>query len=216
MDNRLLGFFSGFPNRKFPCEIAERLHGELLKRDSFVCVSAWPAEYERNDADLADMHGLFEDYNMPFARQYVIDNRTEAFRAARLIYEASCVFLMGGYPKLQLELMRNTKIDDAIRNADAAVLGLSAGAINMAKRSLDTKESLVPYDGLGLADITVKTHFEPDNQQVLSTLLQISMKLPIYAMEDDSAIFAAGGCISYIGQIHWINKGKICPLTHEN
>ena len=216
MDYRLLGFFSGFPDRRFPYEIAERLREELVKRDSFVCVSAWPADYERNDIDLANMHGLFEEYNMPFAQKYVIDNRTETSRAARLIHEASCVFLMGGYPKLQLELMRNTKLDVAIHNADAVVLGLSAGSINMAKRSLDTKESPVPYDGLGLADITVKPHFELDNQQVLSTLLQISMELPICAMEDDSAIFVAGDKISYTGQIHWVSKGKICPLSQGN
>ena len=153
---------------------------------------------------------------MPFARQYVIDNRTETSHAARLIYEASCVFLMGGYPKLQLELLRNRNLDTAIRNADAAVLGLSAGSINMAKRSLDTKESPVPYDGLGLADITVKPHFELENQQVLSTLLQISMALPICAMEDDSAIFVAGDNITLTGQIHWVHKGKIAPLSHEN
>jgi cyanophycinase-like exopeptidase len=212
MDYRLFGFFSGFPNRRFPCEIAERLREELLKRDSFVCVSAWPADYERNDIDLTNMHGLFEECNMPFARQYLIDNRTEISRAARLIHEASCVFLMGGYPKLQLELMRNTKLDVAIRNADAVVLGLSAGSINMAKRSLDTKESSVPYNGLGLADITVKPHFKLEDEQVLSTLLQISMELPICAMEDDSAIFVAGDHISYTGLIRWVNKGKICPL----
>ena len=141
MNYRLLGFFSGFPGRSFPYKIAERLREELLKRDSFVCVSAWPADYERNEIDSINMHGLFEEYNMPFARQYVIDNRTETSYATRLIHEASCVFLMGGYPKLQLELMRNTNLDVAIRNADAAVLGLSAGSINMAKRSLDTKES---------------------------------------------------------------------------
>ena len=216
MGYRLLGFFSGFPNKKFPYEIAERLREEFLNRDNFVCVSAWPADYKRNDIDLTNMHSLFEEYNMSFTRQYVIDNRTETSRAARLIHEASCVFLMGGYPKLQLELMRKTKIDVAIRNADAMVLGLSAGSINMAKCSLDTKESPVPYDGLGLADITVKPHFELDNQQVLSILLQISMDLPICAMEDESAIFVAGDSISYTGQIHWVNKGKICPLSQGN
>jgi len=113
MDYRLLGFFSGFPNRKFPYEIAEQLRDELLKRDSFICVSAWPADYERNDIDLNNMHGLFDEYNMPFTRQYVIDNRTETSHATRLIHEASCVFLMGGYPKLQLELMRNANLDIA-------------------------------------------------------------------------------------------------------
>ena len=130
--------------------------------------------------------------------------------------DSRLIGFFSGFPKLQLELMRNTKSDVAIRNADAVVLGLSAGSINMAIRSLDTKESPVPYDGLGLADITVKPHFELDNQQVLSTLLQISMELPICAMEDDSAIFVAGDSISYTGQIHWVSKGKICPLSQEN
>jgi peptidase E len=107
-------------------------------------------------------------------------------------------------------------LDAAIRDTAAAVFGVSAGAINMAKRSLDTKESPVPYDGLGLADITVKPHFELENQQVLLTLLQISAELPICAMEDDSAIFVAGSRISYTGQIHWLNKGKICPISQES
>ena len=216
LDYRLLGFFSGFPNRIFTHEIAERLCDELLKRDSIVFVSAWPEDYKRNDIDSDDMHGLFEDCNIPFSRHDVIDNRMEASHATRLIHEASCVFLMGGYPKLQLELIRNKNLDAAIRNADAAVLGLSAGAINMAKRSLDTKESPIPYDGLGLADITVKPHFELENRQVLSDLLQISMELPICAMEDDSAIFVAGDRISHTGQIHWVNKGKIGPLSRGN
>ena len=216
MDNRLLGFFSGFPNRRFPCEIAERLREKLLVRDSFVCVSAWPADHERNDIDLTNMHGLFEDDNMPFARQYVIDNRTETAHAVQLIHEASCVFLMGGYPKLQLELMRNLHMDIAIRNANAAVLGLSAGSINMAKRSLDTKEFPVPYNGLGLADITVKPHFELEDQQVLSSLLAISTELPICAMADNSAIFVVGDDISFTGQIHWVSKGKIRPLSQGN
>jgi hypothetical protein len=213
MATHLLGFFSGFPNKKFPREIAKRLCEELQKRNNFVCVSAWPSDYDRNDIDLVNMHGLFADYDMPFARQYVIDNRTEPYRAQKLIDEASCVFLMGGYPKLQLELMRKTHIDDAIRNSHATILGLSAGSINMAVTSLDTKESLVPYCGLGLADITVKPHFSLTQHDVLKTLLSISMELPICAMEDDSAIFVAGDRISFTGQIHWVSKGKISPLS---
>jgi cyanophycinase-like exopeptidase len=137
----------------------------------------------------------------------------DASYATRLIHEASCVFLMGGHPGQQFQLICNKGLDVAIRNTSAAILGVSAGAINMAKRSLDTKESPVPYAGLGLADITVKPHFELGNRQVLSTLLQISMDLPICAMEDDSSIFVKNSRISYTGQIHWVSKGKICPLS---
>ena len=28
--------------------------------------------------------------------------------------------------------------------------------------------------------------------------------------------FVAGDSISYTGKIHWVNKGKIYPLSHEN
>lgn len=213
MNYRLLGFFSGFPNYRFPLDVAKRLSEELTHRDSIVFVSAWPEDHARNDSDSVGMHGMFKEYSIPFERNYVIDNRMEASRATQLIHEASCVFLMGGHPRLQLQLIRDTGLDVAICGATAAVLGVSAGAINMAKCSLDTKESLAPYDGLGLADITVKPHFKLEDRQVLSTLLQISMELPICAMEDNSAIFVAGDCISYTGQIHWVSKGKICPLS---
>lgn len=216
MDYRLLGFFSGFPNHRFPHDVAKRLSEELTRRDSLVFVSAWPEDYARNDRDSDGMHGMFGEYNIPFTRHCVIDNRMEASHATKLIHEASCVFLMGGYPKLQLQLIRDKGLDVAICDSTAAVLGVSAGAINMAKRSLDTKESSVPYDGLGLADITIKPHFNLENQQVLSTLLQISMELPICATEDESAIFVVGDHISYTGQIHWVSKGKICPLSQGN
>jgi len=212
MGYRVLGFFSGFPSHRFPRGVAERLREDLTQRGSLVFVSAWPAEHAKNDRDAVGMHGMFEEIGLPFAQHRVIDNRMESSHATRLIHEASCVFLMGGHPGLQLQFLRETSLDTVICDTPVAVLGVSAGAINMAKRSLDTKESPVPYKGLGLADITVKPHFEPENQQVLSTLLRISMDLPICAMEDDSAIFVAGDRISSMGQIHWIHKGKTCPL----
>ncbi|MDR3085616.1 MAG: Type 1 glutamine amidotransferase-like domain-containing protein [Christensenellaceae bacterium] len=208
MDHRLLGFFSGFPSHSFPANVAERLREELTERGSLVFVSAWPAEHAKNDDDAAGMHGMFEEIGLPFARHQVVDDRMEPAHAAQWIREASCVFLMGGHPGLQMRFLRETGLDAVICDAPAAVLGVSAGAINMAERSLDTKESPLPYKGLGLADVTIKPHFTPKNQQVLETLLGISMDLPIYAMEDDSAIFMAGGQISKMGRIHWIHNGR--------
>ena len=212
MDYRLLGFFSGFPSRSFPSDIADRLCEDLKQRSSLVFVSAWPTEYAANDRDMVGMHGMFEEIGLSFVQHHVIDNRMEPSCAASLVHEASCVFLMGGHPGLQLQLLRETGLDNVICNTSATLLGVSAGAINMAKKSLDTNESLVPYKGLGLADITVKPHFNMKNQQVLSDLLNISMDLPICAMEDNSAIFVAGDRISSMGEIHWIHQGKICPI----
>lgn len=212
MDYRLLGFFSGFPNCRFPHNVAKRLSEELIHRQSLVFVSAWPEDYARNDSDSAGMHGMFEEYNIPFGQYHVIDNRMEASKATQLIHEASCVFLMGGHPGLQLQSIRDKGLDSAICGATAAVLGVSAGAINMAKYSLDTKESLVPYNGLGLADITIKPHFNREDHKVLKDLLLVSEKLPIYATEDDSAVFVMGENALSIGKICRIHRGNISPV----
>ncbi len=217
MNTRLLGFFSGFPTRHFPADIVDRLREELTLRESLVFVSAWPSEFEQNDADSTGMHGMFEECGMPFEHFCVIDNRTDAADAKQLIREASCIFLMGGHATQQFQLICEKGILEEICNSSAVILGVSAGSSNMAKRALDIWESHVPYDGLGLADITIKAHVTPDNQELVQTLLQISREndLPICAMEDDSAIFVKDDDISYVGNIRWISKGEIGPFEVE-
>lgn len=106
MNAKLLGFFSGFPTRHFPADIARRLKEELVIRDSLVFVSAWPSDYERNDSDSAGMHHMFEECGMPFKGYSVIDNRTDALDARGLIQEASCIFLMGGHGAHSLDRKR--------------------------------------------------------------------------------------------------------------
>ncbi|MBQ8556572.1 MAG: Type 1 glutamine amidotransferase-like domain-containing protein [Clostridia bacterium] len=217
MNAHLLGFFSGFPTRHFPNDIAERLKEELSVRDSLVFVSAWPSDAERNDSDAAGMHGMFVECNMAFERYCVIDNRTDALDAQRLIREASCIFLMGGHAVQQFQLICEKGIKEEICKSCAVILGVSAGSSNMAKRALDIWESLVPYDGLGLADITVKAHVQQDSQGLLQTLRQVSVEqnLPICAMADESAIFVKDGHATPMGQIQWVNKGNVCPLSPE-
>ena len=215
MNAQLLGFFSGFPTHHFPDDIVKRLKEELVVRDSLVFISAWPSDYERNDDDSAGMHGMFGECDMPFARYDVIDNRTDSLDAKRLIQEASCIFLMGGHAVWQFQLICEKGIIDEIRKSSAVILGVSAGSTNMAKHAVDIWESLMPYDGLGLANITVKAHFDFENKELLQILQQVSMKIPVCAMEDESAIFVKNGYAAYTGRIYWVNKGTICPLSQE-
>lgn len=212
MMDRFLGFFSGFPSRSFPRDIAERLCTALNERHLLVFVSAWPDDPIKTDSDAAGMNQMFTEIGIPFGQYDVIDHRTEPCRAAQLIDGAACTWLMGGHPGQQMRLIHEKNIGAAIGNAHGAVLGVSAGAINMAVRSLDTKESPFPYQGLGLADVTVKPHFDPDNQALCHALLHIAEEIPIYAMEDDSAIFVAGTHVSSTGRVHRIHQGKISPI----
>lgn len=217
MNAQLIGLFSGFPTHHFTDDIVERLREELTVRDLLVFISAWPSDYERNDNDATGMHGMFEKCNMPFNQYCVIDNRTNAIDAKRLIQEASCIFLMGGHAVLQFQLICDKGIEDEIRKSTAIILGVSAGSSNMAKRALDIWESHIPYDGLGLTDITVKAHINQENHELLPTLLQISTahNLPIYAMADESAIFIKNEKVTYIGQIHRVNNGEVSHISNS-
>jgi len=215
IDHRLLGFFSGFPSHSFPRDVAERLREELTQRGSLVFVCSDPAGHAKTDYYVPIMRGCFEEIGVTFAECRVIDDRMDISHAIQLIEKASCVHLMGGQTRKQIQFLRETGLDAAICSSSAAVLGVSAGAINMAKRSLATEEFPIPYEGLGLADITVKPHFDPNDRKVLKTLLRVSMELPICAMEDDSAIFVAGGRVTSVGEIHWIRRGKITPFRER-
>lgn len=214
MKAKLLGFFSGFPTRHFTDPIAEVLKEELNIRDSLVFVSCQPDNYAQNDEDSHGMHAMFAERNMPFAKHSVIDNRTQAAVAANLIREASCIFLMGGNATLQYKLMCDKGILDELRRSSAVILGVSAGAMNMGNPTVDIYETLTAYEGLGFANITIKAHY-PLEEELLQSVKQVSMEIPVCLMTDESAIFVKEESIVQIGKIYRMTKGEIAPLTQE-
>jgi len=217
MNNKAIAFFSGFPDRRFPEEIARRLKKELPVRHRIVFITACPEDYQRNDEDSAGMHRMFEEYGIGFDRFCVVDNRTDPAEAQEWAREADCFFLMGGgVCAEQMQLIREKGIYEIVRDGPAMVLGVSAGSMNMGKTTVDIWESLVPYEGLGFADITMIGHFSYDNTERLRLMKEASMVCPVCAMEDESAIFIKGGKADLIGVIHRIEKGEIGPFTEKD
>lgn len=217
MNAKLIGMFSGFPTRRFPADIALRLKASLPERRSLVFISAWPDDAARNDEDTAGMHGMFAEWDMAFGRFAVIDVRTFSDEGRQMIREADCVFLMGGNPTAQMQLIREKELAGALHEHRGVLLGVSAGSINMARRALDIWESPVPYDGVGLTGITIKSHVNEGEQELQETLRMISatQRLPICAMEDESAIFLTREGADWLGRIRYIEDGAVVPLTQE-
>ncbi|MBE6754443.1 MAG: hypothetical protein E7559_08885 [Ruminococcaceae bacterium] len=216
MNAAMLGFFSGFPTHHFTDSIAEVLKEQLTTRDSLVFVSCYPDNHAQNDDDSRGMHQMFAERDMPFAGYSVIDSRTAAADAVTLIRGASCVFLMGGNATQQYRLMREKGIIDELRQSSAVILGVSAGAMNMGNPTVDIYESLVPYEGLSLANITVKAHYLSDGADFLPSVKQVSMDIPVCLMTDESAIFVKNDCIMQTGKIYRMDKGEVAPLTQEH
>ena len=216
-NHKAIAFVSGFPDRRFPDEIAERLEKELPIRRCMVFITACPADYRQNDEDSAGMHGMFAEYGIGFDRFCVVDTRMKPANAQKWAREADCFFLMGGGACAeQMQLMRDKGICDIVRDGPAMVLGGSAGSMNMGKTTVDIWESLVPFEGLGFAEITMIGHFSDEDTERLRLMKAVSMDRPVCAMEDESAIFIKNGKAETIGIIHRIDKGEIRPFTEED
>ena len=208
MNAKLLGFFSGFPTHHFTDEIAEVLRENLPVRNTLVFISAWPEDHARNDDDSRGMHQMFAERGIGFAAHHVIDRRTSAAEAAELVRAADCIFLMGGDPVLQMGLIRDLGLVSELRESPAVILGVSAGAMNMGRRVAEIWESKAFYEGLGLADITIKSHYT-EGDWFVPLLKELSREHPIVAMEDESAIFVKEDGRRVLGRTYLFDKGEI-------
>ena len=205
---KLLGLFSGFPTHHFTDEIVLVLRENLPRRENLTFISAWPEEYARNDDDSDGMYEMFAERGMAFTDHRVIDWRTSAEDAVKLVRAADCIFLMGGDVTRQMALIRDLGLIPALRASRAVILGVSAGSMNMGRYVAEVWESKTLQKGLGLTDITVIAHYTED-AWFLPALKEISKIRPVAAMEDESAIFIKAGAVWKLGNIHWIDKGEI-------
>ena len=208
MNAKLLGFFSGFPTHHFTDEIAQVLRENLPVRERLVFISAWPEDCARNDEDSDGMHRMFAERGMGFASHFVIDRRTSPTEAAELVRAAGCVFLMGGDPVLQMALIRDLGLVSPLRESRAVILGVSAGSMNMGKQVAEIWDSKSFYEGPGLADITIKSHYA-EGDWFVPLLKELSRTHPIVAMEDESAIFINEDGKRALGRMWLLDGGEI-------
>ena len=216
MRKEFLAVFSGFPEHHFSKEITERLRAELTERKSIVFITACPLDYEQNDDDCDGMYEMFAEQGLPFEKHCVIDKRTEPEVAKKLVENADCIFLMGGgVCEEQLDLIREKGCYDALLDCHAAIFGVSAGSMNMARKTVDFFESMEAFDGLGLTNITVSCHHDPEDTWRFEQTLRMSEDRTVYAMEDMSAFFIKGGRIDVVGTIYRVKDRELQLLTEE-
>ena len=116
---------------------------------------------------------------------------------------------------MQMALIRDLGLVSVLRASRAVILGVSAGSMNMGRYVADVWETKELCEGIGLTDFTVKGHYVED-AWFLPVLKEMSMTLPIVAMEDESAIFIKANVVWKLGNIHWIDKGEIRDGSSPN
>ncbi|MGN7388637.1 Type 1 glutamine amidotransferase-like domain-containing protein [Sporosarcina sp. SAFN-015] len=208
-----LGWFTNF----FSDNLSRVLQEDITDRKSLAMISSNPSIYEDDGAterSWLDQAGiLFDEYHL-------LNYRMQKEEAQTIIQNASVIFLLGGNILTQHGFLMEYELSDSIKKSSAVVMGASAGAINMSAKWLCSKnfgdevEISSVYDGIGLDNFSVLSHFDLENNMELvqSELSPLSEEIPIYASNKDCAVRVKGGKIDIVGDVYLISDSKIQKL----
>ncbi|KGA80482.1 cyanophycinase [Lysinibacillus fusiformis] len=208
-----LGWFNDF----FPENLGKALQEDITDRKSLAMISSNPLLYEDNgttERSWLDQAGIiFEDYHL-------INDYVQKEDAQTIIQNASAIFLLGGDTLKQNRFLIDYELSDLIKKSRAVVMGASAGAINMSTKWLCSKNFGYPvekstlYDGIGLDNFSVLSHFDLENNMELVQyeLSALSEEINIYASNKDCAVRVKGGNIDILGNVYLMSHSKIQKL----
>jgi cyanophycinase-like exopeptidase len=210
-------YYLGWFNNHFPENLSKMLQEDIINRKSLVMISSNPSIYEEIGAaerSWLDQAGImFEEYHL-------INYSIAKEEAHSLINNASVIFLLGGNTVEQNRFLAEYELSDSIKKSRAIVMGASAGAINMSAKWLCSKnlgfniEDSTLYNGIGLDDFSVLSHFDLEHNLALvqSELSLLSEETDIYASNKDCAVRVKGDKIDILGTVYLISRSKILRL----
>ncbi|UQW96966.1 Type 1 glutamine amidotransferase-like domain-containing protein [Rummeliibacillus sp. G93] len=208
-----LGWFNDF----FPENLVRVLCEDITDRKSVVMISSNPDFFEENgtaERSWLDQAGIM------FNEYHLINYHVQKEDAQTLIQNASVIFLLGGDTLKQNAFLKEYELLDEVKKSSAVVMGASAGAINMSAKWLCSKnfgyevETSFVYDGIGLDNFSVLSHFDLENNITLvkDELSPLSEKINIYATNKDCAVRVKGDKIDILGNVFLISHSKIQKL----
>lgn len=206
---------SMFPNG-FTGKAEEIFLEKIDKRNKFAFVaSEFESMPEKTDKYFRLFLGMFEEIGIYFEEAYVVDGRMTAEQAQKVVSEADVVWLSGGSTPMQFYYFQKYGLDTILQQHDGIIIGMSAGAINMAVTSICTvscghKEQVI-YHGLGCVDISVEPHFTKN--KFSDELIDLSKKYRIYGLCDDGIIVCSKERIEFYGEIYKLKDGRIIPIN---
>ncbi|MCM3639075.1 Type 1 glutamine amidotransferase-like domain-containing protein [Sporosarcina luteola] len=210
-------YYLGWFNNLFPENLGRVLQEDITDRKSLAMISSNPSIFED---DGATERSWLNQAGIMFDEYHLINYRVQKEDAQSIIQNASVIFLLGGNILNQNSFLMEYELSDSIKDSNAVVMGASAGAINMSAKFLcsknfgdEVKMSSV-YDGIGLDNFSILSHFDLENNMALvqSELSQLSEEIDIYASNKDCAVRVKGDKIDVFGNVFLISDSKIRKL----
>ena len=183
---------SFFENNNFLKNMKESINDY----DKFVIIASDADNYEQNDYYLKLDMDVLAMSGINFKENVVLDNRNKD-DIVNVLKNSSLIFLSGGDTLKQNIFFNEINLKEYIKNIDACIGGISAGAINSAKIVFNSPEEEKDLtnpsilEGLGLTTINVEPHFDCDkiSKIQMDAILKESNNRVIYGLPDKSYIF---------------------------
>ena len=183
---------SFFENNNFLKNMKESINDY----DKFVIIASDADNYEQNDYYLKLDMDVLAMSGINFKENVVLDNRNKE-DIGNILKNSSLIFLSGGNTFQQNMFLNAIKLKDYIKETDACIVGISAGAINSAEIVFSSPENekdltrSVILKGLALTTINVEPHFDLDNPNKIQmdSIIKESNNRIIYGLPDKSYIF---------------------------
>jgi dipeptidase E len=160
-------------------------------------------------------------FDKAYAKRKVIEDYFRSMGAERVdfadydeadlvqkIAEANLIYLTGGQASILIERARKMHLETHLKNYSGIIVGRSAGALALCSHCITTRrysKRVAAVNGLGLANLTLKTHYIAADEEKLK---QFSQTEPVYAVPKDSALVVKDGKLSAIGEVYLFNGGE--------
>lgn len=126
---------------------------------------------------------------------------------AQKICSSNLIYLTGGLVSALVERLKNIGVDNLFQDYRGIIVGRSAGALALCRKCVITcrhNKTFKLIDGLGLVDLALKAHYDPEKDQKLKLL---SKKEKISALPANSALVYDNGSSSIIGEAYLFEDG---------
>ena len=200
-------------NDDFKEKLTENINKDLVSNDSLVFICSSPDDYERTDYYFKSNRKWLSSGGIKFDNYHLLDNRIDRSEANNYIKNSSCVVLMGGITREQIEYIKENNFIETLQKYNGVIIGISAGAINLAVNSLCLEEpknaETIRYNGIGLTEKIIYPHFSIDDHEIVDELTKYSKDTVIHGICECGAIIERENETIYLGDIYKISNNKV-------
>ena len=208
----------------------ENLRQALPPFPRALFVASDPEQHELTCSFGMDTSVAFSQAGIVFSAYAVLDG-TNADRAAELIQNSDLLVFAGGHVPTQNQFFRDIGLREILEGFDGAVMGISAGSMNLADtvyvQPEEEGEGIDPdferfSPGLGLTDVNILPHYQKVKDNILDGLRLFeditypdSQGNTFFALPDGSYFYQNDDALLLFGEAYLLRDGLLTQLTRS-